>query len=148
MDATKDIYHKPIRKSLTKREGLNMVEVVGEFTGKYLGPTFFRGLKLIDWIWAYLDIMVTHKCVMPAGFSVGDHRLFFFIIDFQEASLVGEARQWIAHFTSCCLNTKASNGVTQKYLQQLEENLAHHRLIECLGQLHITCKSKRDSSMF
>ena len=141
MDANKDIYRKSIGKSLTERDGLNMVEVVGEFTGKRLGPTFFRGPKLINGIWAMLDIAVTHACVMPAGFGVGDHRLF--LINFQEASLVGEARQWIARFTSRRLNTKASNGATQKYLRRLEANLEHHKLIEWLGRLHTTCKSKR-----
>ncbi len=140
MDANEDIYRKSIRKSLTERDGLNMVEVVGEFTGKRLGPTFFRGLKLIDGIWATPDIAVTHACVMPAGFGVGDHHLF--IVNFQEASLVGEARQRIAQFTSRRLNTKASNGATQKYLRRLEANLECHKLIKRLGRLHTTCKSK------
>ena len=45
MDANEDIYQKLIGESLTKRDGLNMVEVVGKFTGKQLGPTFFRGSK-------------------------------------------------------------------------------------------------------
>jgi hypothetical protein len=140
MDANKDIYRKSIGKSLTERDGLNMVEVVGEFTGKQLGPTFFRGSKPIDRIWATPDITVTHACVMSAGFGVGDHRLF--VINFQEASLVGEARQWIARFTSRRLNTKASNGATQKYLRHLEANLERHKLIKWLGRLHTTCKSK------
>jgi hypothetical protein len=41
MDANKDIYKKSIGKTLTDRDGLNMVEAVGEFTGKKIGPTFF-----------------------------------------------------------------------------------------------------------
>ncbi len=41
MDANKDIYKKLIGKTLTDREGLNMVEAVVEFTGKKIGPTFF-----------------------------------------------------------------------------------------------------------
>jgi hypothetical protein len=141
MDANEDIYRKSIGKSLTKRDGLNTVEVVGDFTGKQLGPTFFRGSKPIDGIWATPDIRVTHACVMPARFGVGDHRLF--VVDFREASLVGEARQRIARFTSRRLNTKASNGATQRYLCRLEENLARHRLTEQLGRLHTTCRSKR-----
>jgi hypothetical protein len=121
MDANEDIYQKLIGKSLTKREGLNMVEVVGEFTDKRLGPTFFRGSKPIDRIWATPDIVVTHACVMPVGFGAGDHRLF--VVNFQEASLIGEARHRIVRFTSRRLNTKASNGATQKYLHCLEANL-------------------------
>ncbi len=45
MDANKDIYKKSIGKTLTDRDGLNMVEAVGEFTGKKIGPTFFSRLK-------------------------------------------------------------------------------------------------------
>ncbi len=73
MDANEDIYKKSLGKSLTKVDGLNMLEVVGDFTGKRLGPTFFRGSEPIDGVWATPDIDVTHACVMPAGFGVGDH---------------------------------------------------------------------------
>ena len=76
---------------------------------------------------------------MPAGFGVGDHRLF--VVDFQEASLVGNAPFRIKRFASCCLNTKVSRGATPKYLKLLEENLLRHRLIERLGCLHTTHKS-------
>jgi hypothetical protein len=41
MDANEDIYRKLIGQSLTNLEGLNMREVVGEFTGQKIGPTFF-----------------------------------------------------------------------------------------------------------
>ena len=52
MDANEDIYKKSIGKTLTNEEGLAMKEVVGDFTGKKLGATFFRGTKPIDGIWA------------------------------------------------------------------------------------------------
>jgi hypothetical protein len=42
MDPNEEIYKKSLGKSLTSSEGLNMVEVVGEFTGKRIGATFFR----------------------------------------------------------------------------------------------------------
>jgi hypothetical protein len=41
MDANEDIYRKSLGKSLTRMDGLNMLEVVGEFTGKRIGSTFF-----------------------------------------------------------------------------------------------------------
>jgi hypothetical protein len=50
MDANEDICKKSLGKSLTISEGLNMVEVVGDVTGKQIGATFFRGLKPIDGI--------------------------------------------------------------------------------------------------
>ncbi len=85
MDANVDIYSKSIGRSLTDEHGLNMSKVAGDFTGKKLGPTFFRGSKPIDGIWATRDINVTHACVMPAGFGVGDHRMF--VVDEQESSI-------------------------------------------------------------
>ncbi len=80
MDANEDIYKKSIGKALANKEDLNMVKVVGEFTGKKIGATFFWGSKPIDGIWATKDIGVTHACVMPAGFGVGDHQMF--VVDF------------------------------------------------------------------
>ncbi len=66
-----------------------MSEVVGDFNSKKIGPTFFRGSKPIDGIWAMPNLVVTHACVMPAGYGVGDHRLF--VVVFQERSLIGKA---------------------------------------------------------
>jgi hypothetical protein len=42
-----------------------MKEVVGDFTGRWLGATFFKGQEPIDAIWATNDIEVAHVCVMP-----------------------------------------------------------------------------------
>jgi hypothetical protein len=108
MDANENIYSKSIGKMLTHHEGLNMQEVVREFTGKKIGPTFFQGSKPIDGIWATKDLVITHACIMPASFGVGDHQLF--IIDFQETSMVGLAPFKIQRFQSRRLNTKASSG--------------------------------------
>ena len=65
-----------------------MSEVVGDFTGKKIGPMSFRGSKPIDGIWTTPNVVVIHACVMPAGYGVGNHCLF--VVDFQEASLIGE----------------------------------------------------------
>ena len=42
MDANNYIYKKSLGKSITARDGLDMNEVVGTFTGKNIGATFFR----------------------------------------------------------------------------------------------------------
>ena len=65
MDENEDIYKKRLVKSITARYRLNMNEVVGAFTGKKIGATFFRGSKLIDAVWATPDIVVVGACVMP-----------------------------------------------------------------------------------
>jgi hypothetical protein len=114
LDANEDIYRKLIGRSLPKSNGLNMSEAVGNFTGKKIGPTFFQDTKLINGIWVTPDVVVTHACVMPADCGVGNHRLF--VVDFQEASLIGEAPYRIKRFTSYRLNTKVSSGATQRYI--------------------------------
>jgi hypothetical protein len=75
------------------------------------------------------------------GLGVGDHRVF--VVDFQERSLIGKALFRIKRFTTRWLNTKVSSGTTKKYLSRLADGLDCHRLIECLGQLHTTNKSKQ-----
>jgi hypothetical protein len=42
LDANEDVYRKSIRKALTSIDGLAMQEVVGKFTGRRIGPTYFR----------------------------------------------------------------------------------------------------------
>ena len=88
---------------LTDRDGLAMSEVVGNFTGKPLGATFFRGSTPIDGIWATSDIEVVGACVMPVGYGVGDHRMF--IIDFKTTSLIGAEPPRVLRSEARRLNT-------------------------------------------
>jgi hypothetical protein len=60
LDANEDIYRKAIGKALTEEDGLDMKEVVGAYTGKRIGPTFFRGQLPIDGVWATSNIRVSH----------------------------------------------------------------------------------------
>jgi hypothetical protein len=46
-----------------------MKEMVGDFMGRWLGATFFRGRELIDAIWATSYLKVAHACVMPLGYG-------------------------------------------------------------------------------
>jgi hypothetical protein len=66
-----------------------------------------------------------------------------FVVDFQAASLVGEAPFRVKQFSSRCLNTKVLSGATKNYLAGLEENLTWHKLIRKLGNLHICYQKKR-----
>ena len=45
MDANEEIYKKSLGKSITARDGLNINEVVGTFTGNKIGANLFRGSK-------------------------------------------------------------------------------------------------------
>jgi hypothetical protein len=66
-----------------------MIEVVGKFVGKQIGPTYFRGLKPIDAIQVTFDIQVVGASIMSAGYGVQDHHLF--VVDFLSSSLLGFA---------------------------------------------------------
>jgi hypothetical protein len=125
LDANEHIYRKSIGKALTDITGLGMREVVGQFTGKELGATHFRGSKPIDAVWATPDITVVGACVMPCGFGVGDHRMF--VIDFKTESLIGAAPPRIIRSGARRLNTKLPR-VATKYVKALESQLRRHNI--------------------
>ena len=133
LDANEDIYKKSIGKTLTSPEGLNMKEVVGDHTGKRIGPTFSRGTKPIDGVWATSDVSIVSACIMPAGYGIGDHRLF--VVDILTATLVGNNPIKVARPCARRLNTKIP-GVTERYNDKLEELVGHHRILERMGAVH------------
>jgi hypothetical protein len=104
LDTNKHIYRKALGRSLTNIDGLSMKEVVGDFTGKAIGSTFFWWLKPIDGVWATSDITICNTAIMPAGFGVGDHRLF--IIDMASKDIIGDSPQKVVRPASRWLNTK------------------------------------------
>ena len=87
MDANENTYKGSIGKALTDSDGLAMKEVVREYTNQNLGATYFRGSEPIDGIWATPDVVIANACVMPAGYGIGNHRMF--VIDFVTSSLIG-----------------------------------------------------------
>ena len=68
IDANENIYSKAIGKALTEEgAGLEMKEVVGEFTGKKIGPTHFRGQLPINGIWATPTSLSQMPVLCPQG---------------------------------------------------------------------------------
>ena len=116
-----------------------MIEAVGRFTGKRIGPTYFRGQLPTDGIWTTPNVTVANAGIMPAGYGIGDHRLF--IIDLHTAFLVGPGPPREHQAASRRLNTRLSH-VMKKYTKNLEENLQRHRLIEKLGEAHSSSTDK------
>jgi hypothetical protein len=109
---------------MVNADGLNMSEVVGDFTGRPVGPTFFRGQKPIDGVWATKDIQVVNACIMPAGFGVGDHQMF--VIDVRTQSIVGGSPPKVAKMAARRLNTTIPH-VAERYVATLEQlTEAHH----------------------
>ena len=127
LDVNETIYRAELGWQLTDLHGLGMQEVVGNFTGKRLGATFFRGSKPIDAIWATRDLEVAHACVMPVGYGVSDHRLF--VVDFTTASMIGTCPPKIVRPALHRLNTKLS-GCALWYNRVLQRNILRHRLLK------------------
>jgi hypothetical protein len=127
------VYQKSIGTALTLIDGLGMVEVVGEFTGKWIGPIYFRGSKLIDAIWATSDIQVVVACIMLVGYRIGDHHLL--VVYFLSSSCLGYAPKIIVRPQGSQLNCKLTQLVANTTSAWREKN--YHWLIERTGRVHI-----------
>ncbi len=111
LDANKHIYKKSIGKALTDIEGLAMKEEVGDFTGTPICSTFFCGFKPIDGVWATSDITVSNAAIMPAGYGIGNHRLF--LINFSMMDIINKSPPRIVRPASRRLNTKIPKVVVE-----------------------------------
>lgn len=142
LDANEHIYRKSIGKALTDSEGLNLKEVVGDFTGKPIGATFCRGSMPIDGVWATRDLQISAACIMPVGYGIGDHRLF--VIDILTATMVGQQPTRIARPCARKLNTKIP-GALRNYNEKLEALVLNHRIIERMGAAHEESTSNEEA---
>ncbi len=106
MDANQNVYTKEIGRVLTDVDSLGMVETVGEYTGKTLGATYFRGTMPIDAVWATGDVEVEGACMMPVGYGVGDHRLF--VVDFSTAPSLGRIHPRSSSHRYDCLTPRST----------------------------------------
>jgi hypothetical protein len=129
-----------IGKALKDIKGLAMKEVVGEFTGTPIGSTHFRGSKPINGVWVTSDILVSNVAIMPAGYGIGDHRLF--VVDFLMMDMIGKSPPKIVRPASRRLNTKIPRAAAE-YARILEEEILRHRLIEWTGAVHTSSRSRR-----
>jgi hypothetical protein len=127
LDANENIYRGELGRQLTELDGLGMKAVVGEFTTRQLGATYFRASEPIDGVWATGDITVTNACVMPVGFGVGDHRLF--VINFATTTMVGSGTTTVVRPALRRLNTKI-HGCADRYNKSLRRNILWHQLLE------------------
>jgi hypothetical protein len=139
LDANEGIYPKLIGKALTDLGGLRMKEVVGDFTQQRVGATFFRCSKPINGVWVTSDILVTNACIMPVGYGIGDHCLF--VINFSVQDIIRQCPPHVVRATSHCLNTRLPR-VAAKYVRILEAKVIEHQLIEQVGKVHKSSRSR------
>ena len=129
-------------RELTDLHGLGIKEVVGEFTTKRLGATYFRGSAPIDAVWATSDVAMVNTCAMLVGYGVGDHCLF--VVDFATALLVGAGcLHQIIRSALRCLNTRIA-GCALRYNNALQRNILRHRLLERMVAIATSDQPKAD----
>jgi len=127
LNSNENIYRGELGRRLTELDGLGMKEVVGEFTARQLGATYFGGSEPIDGVWTISDITMMNACVMPVGFGVGDHRLL--VINFATTTLVGSGTTTVVRPTLRRRNTKI-HGCADRYNKSLRRNILRHRHLE------------------
>ena len=116
-----------------------MKEAVCNYTGKKIGTTFFRGTELIDGVWVTSDVVIIGACVMPAGYGIGDHRLF--VLEFLTSSVIGHDPPKIVRAAARRLNTNTPSGELY-YINRLEELITKHKIVERVGKAHKNSTSK------
>ena len=116
-----------------------MIEAVSNYTGNKIGATFFRGTKSIDGVWVTSDVVIIGACVMPAGYGIGDHRLF--VLDFLTSFLIGHEPPKIVRAAAMRLNTNIPSAKLY-YISRLEELIMKHKIVERVGQAHKNSTSK------
>ena len=116
-----------------------MIEAVGNYTGKKIGATFFRGSKPIDGVWVTSDVVIIRACVMPAGYRIGDHCLF--VLEFLTSSLIGHDPPKIVRAAARRLNTNIPSAELY-YINRSEELITKHKIVERVGQAHENSTSK------
>jgi hypothetical protein len=134
-----------IGKALTDPDGLALIKVVGPFTQQPIGPTYFRGSNPIDGIWASSDISIANACIMPAGYRIGDHRLF--VLDICASDVVSHTLPTPKRAESRRLNTRLPH-VAQNYAQLLDQQVVRHNLIpwmEALAASNLPRKKTTDA---
>ena len=139
MNVNEDIYRKSIGKALTMLEDLQMIEAVSNYTGKKISATIFRGIKPIDGVWVTSDAVIIGAFVIPAGYGIGDHRLF--VLDFLTSSLIGHDPPKKVRAAARRINTNIPSGKLY-YINRLEEWITKHKIVERVGQAHENSTSK------
>ena len=139
MDANEHTCKKNMGKTLTDATNLGIQEVVGAFTGEPVGAAFFCCLEPIDGIWTIHDVVVVGACVMPAGYGVGNHRLF--VIDFLTSSPVGSIPPRIIHATARCLNSDIQSAAL-KHTNAVDDQIERHQVIGRVARAQESTRSK------
>ena len=100
---------------------------------------FFRGTKPTGGVWVTSDVVIIGACVKPAGYGIGDHRLF--VLDFLALSLIGHDPPKIVTAAERRLITNTPSRKLY-YINKLEELITKHKMVERVVQAHKNSTSK------
>jgi hypothetical protein len=90
---------------------------------------------MINGIWVSIKIEIANVCVMPFGYGIGNYCMF--ILDVTLESLIGKTPTKIVQHALQRLNSKIPQ-CSEAYIEDPEENIIWHRLIEWLHEVHIS----------
>jgi hypothetical protein len=133
MDHNEHVVTGALGTALSDRDGLNLREAVIQHNGKHPGATFFCDSKPINGLWISSDLDISNACVMPFGYSVGDHCAF--IVDIPLELLVGINLVKIFRPAGRRLNSHLL-GCSKAYIDSLKSNIIKHWLLERLHDAH------------
>ncbi len=133
LDHIKHMYNGPLGWALANTSGLALQEAVLQHTGKRTGATFFQESKPIDGLWVSSNVKIVNACIMPFGYGVRDYCMF--MLDITLESLIGKRPTKIVHPALQRLNSNIPH-CAAAYNKSLEENIARHRLIKKLHEVH------------
>jgi hypothetical protein len=133
MDHNEHVTNGPIGKELGDKEGLNLQEVVIQYTGQSPGATFFCCSKPIKGIWVSSDLDISNACVMPFRYGVGNHHTF--ILDVPIESLIGVDPVKIVRPVCWRLNSWLPR-CNKSYIDSLEANIIKRCLLKQLFDAH------------
>ena len=133
MDHNEHVINGPLGRELGNKNGLDLQEAIIQHTGTSPGATFFRGSKPIDDMWVSGDLDISNACVMSFGYGVGDHCAF--VLDIPLESVIGINPVKIVQSVGRRLNSRLP-GCCKAYIDSLESNITHHRLLEQLHNAH------------
>jgi hypothetical protein len=132
MDHNEHVINRLLGRELASKEELDLREAIVQHTGTSPEATFFHGSRPINGMWVSSNLKISNACVMPFGYSIGDHRVF--ILDIPIESLVGIDLVKIVRLAGRRFNSRLP-GCSQLY-KQSRKNITQHRLLERMFKAH------------
>ena len=124
LDSNENMQSGPLSKILRGSE-LEMQDVVQSRTSFPGPPTFIRGTRQIDAIWATPDLSISRACFLPFNFGLGDHRGI--LLDVSQSSLLGTPLHTIPRISGRRLQCNKTES-QRKYVNAMQLYCHHHRL--------------------